>query len=86
MIDDVALAIFWMFHGTDNDMNPPILGHIADGEIVLGRLNNKVFRRLNSLCTYLTENNVVHVPGRETFAQRKKDLINFNRSHIFIVV
>ena len=41
---DMALAIYWIFHGADDCMNPPILrGHIADGELVLDRLNNKVF-------------------------------------------
>lgn len=31
---DMALSIYWMFHGADNGMNPPILrGHIADGEL-----------------------------------------------------
>ena len=69
---DMALAIYWMFHGADNGMSPPILrGHIADGELVLDRLNNKVFRRLNSLYAYLTENNVIPVLDRETFIQRK---------------
>jgi protein tyrosine/serine phosphatase len=83
---DMALAIYWMFHGADNGIDPPILrGHIADGELVLGRLNNKVFRRLNSLYAYLMENNVIPIPDRETFAQRKKDLIDFNRRHISIV-
>ena len=83
---DMALAIYWMFHGVDNGMNPPILkGHIADGEIVLNRLNNKVFRRLNGLYVYLMENNIIHIPDRETFAQRKKDLIDFNRRHISIL-
>ena len=83
---DMALAIYWMFHGADNGMNPPILrGHIVDGRLVLDRLNNKVFRRLNSLYAYLTENNVIPVPGRETFVQRKKDLIDFNRRHISMV-
>ena len=83
---DMALAIYWMFHGVDNGMNPPILrGHIVDGELVLDRLNNKVFRRLNSLHVYLMENNIIHIPDRETFAQRKKDLIDFNRRHISIV-
>ena len=83
---DMALAIYWMFHGADNGMSPPILrGHIADGELVLDRLNNKVFRRLNSLYAYLTENNVIPVLDRETFIQRKKDLIDFNRRHTPIV-
>lgn len=84
---DMALSIYWMFHGADNGMNPPILkGHIADGELVLDRLNNKVFRRLNSLYVYLMENNIIHIPDRKTFAQRKKDLIDFNRRHISIVL
>ena len=78
---DMALSIYWMFHGVDNEMNPPILrGHIADGKLVLDRLNNKVFRRLNSLYAYLTENNIIPVPDRITFAQRKRDLIDFNRN------
>lgn len=78
---DMALSIYWMFHGADNGVNPPILrGHIADGEVVLDRLNNKVFRRLNSLYAYLKENNVISVPDRITFAQRKRDLIDFNRN------
>ena len=67
-------------------MNPPVLkGHIADGELVLDRLNNKIFRRLNSLYVYLMENNIIPVQDRETSAQRKKDLIDFNRRHISIV-
>ena len=83
---DMALSIYWMFHGVDNGMNPSILrGHIVDGELVLDRLNNKVFRRLNSLYAYLMDNNVIHMPNRETFAQRKKDLIDFNRRHISMV-
>ena len=83
---DMALSIYWMFHGVDNGMNPPILrGHIVDGELVLDRLNNKVFRRLNSLYAYLMNNNVIPVPDRETFAQRKRDLIDFNRLQLSIV-
>ena len=83
---DMALSIYWMFHGVDNGMNPPILrGHIVDGELVLDRLNNKVFRRLNSLYVYLMENNIIPIPDRETFVQRKKDLIDFNRRHISMV-
>ena len=83
---DMALAIYWMFHGVDNGMNPPILrDHIGDEEIVLNRLNNKVFRRLNSLYAYLIENKIIPTPDRETFAQRKKDLIDFNRRHKSIV-
>ena len=83
---DMALSIYWMFHGADNGINPPILrGHIINGEVVLDRLNNKVFRRLNSLYAYLMNNNVIPVPDRETFAQRKRDLIDFNRLQLSIV-
>ena len=83
---DMALSVYWMFHGADNGINPPILrGHIINGEVVLDRLNNKVFRRLNSLYTYLTENNIIPVPDRITFAQRKRDLIDFNRLQLSIV-
>ena len=83
---DMALSIYWMFHGADNGMKPPILrGHIADEKLVLDRLNNKVFRRLNSLYAYLTENNVISVPDRKIFIQMKRDLIDFNRGHISIV-
>ena len=78
---DMALSIYWMFHGADNGMKPPILrGHIADEKLVLDRLNNKVFRRLNSLYAYLMANNIIPVPDCETFAQRKRDLIEFNRN------
>lgn len=70
---DMALSIYWMFHGADNGMKPPILrGHIADEKLVLDRLNNKVFRRLNSLYAYLMANNIIPVPDCETFAQRKE--------------
>jgi hypothetical protein len=83
---DMALSIYWMFHGADNGMNPPILrGHIANGKLISDRLNNKVFRRLNSLYIYLMGNNIISTPDCEIFAQRKKDLIDFNRRHISIV-
>ena len=36
-------------------------------------------RRLNSLYGYLADNNIIQVPNRETFAQRKRDLIDFNQ-------
>ena len=78
---NMALSTYWMFHGVDNGMKPPILrGNVVNGEIVLDRLNNKVFRRLNSLYAYLMANNIIPVPDRETFAQRKRDLIEFNRN------
>ena len=78
---DLALSIYWMFHGADKGMNPPILrGHIEDGNLVLNRLHNKVFRRLNSLYDYLVENNFVTVPDRDIFTQRKRFIIDFNRN------
>ena len=83
---DMALSIYWMFHGADNGMNPPILkGHMENGKLVLDRLNNKVFRRLNSLYAYLMENNIIPIPDRETFTQRKRDLIDFNRLQLTII-
>ena len=83
---DMALSVYWMFHGADIGINPPILkGHIENGKLVLDRLNNKVFRRLNSLYAYLVDNNIIPIPDRETFAKRKKDMIDFNRRHIPIV-
>ena len=83
---DMALSIYWMFYGADIGINPPILkGHIENGKLVLDRLNNKVFRRLNSLYDYLVDNNIVQVPDRETFAQRKRDLIDFNRLQLTII-
>ena len=83
---DMALSIYWMFHGADIGINPPILkGHIEKGKLVFDRLNNKVFRRLNSLYAYFMNNNVIPVPDRITFAQRKRDLIDFNRLQLSIV-
>ncbi len=70
---DMALSIYWMFHGADNGMSPPILrGHIVNAELVMDILNNKVFRRLNSLYAYLAENRIIPIPDRTTFVQRKK--------------
>lgn len=83
---DIALSIYWVFHGADNGMNPPVLrGHVVNGELVLDRLHNKVFRRLNSLYAYLMKKSIIPVPDCVTFAQRKRDLIAFNRRHIINV-
>ena len=74
---DLALTIYWMFHGADNGLQPPFLkGHIVNGEIVESRLHNKVFRRLNSLYAYLSENPIIKIPDRDTFNYRKKVLAN----------
>ena len=61
------------------ELNTNIQNIVENGKLVLDRLNNKVFRRLNSLYGYLADNNIVQVPNRETFAQRKRDLIDFNQ-------
>ena len=72
---DLALSIYWVFHGADKGLQPPFLkGHIANGEIISSRLHNKVFRRLNSLYTYLSENNIIPIPKKETFNDRKRKL------------
>lgn len=74
---DLALTTYWMFHGADNGLQPPFLkGHILNGEIVTNRLHNKVFRRLNSLHAYLSENPIIKIPDRDTFNYRKKVLAN----------
>ena len=74
---DMALAIYWIFHGADNGLQPPFLkGHVVNGEIVTSRLHNKVFRRLNSLYAYLSENPKIKIPDRDTFNYRKKALAN----------
>lgn len=76
---DLALSIYWMFHGAENGLPPPFLkGHVVNGEIVTNRLHNKVFRRLNSLYAYLAENDIVPIPDCETFAQRKRKLMDYS--------
>ena len=76
---DMALSIYWMFHGADCGLNPPVLkGHTKSGELILNRLQNKVFRRLNSLYEYLSGNTSICIPDRNTFIQRKNALVKFN--------
>ena len=76
---DMALSIYWMFHGADRGLDPPILkGHTESGELVLNRLHNKVFRRLNSLYEYLSGNASICILNRNTFIQRKNALVKFN--------
>ena len=76
---DMALAIYWMFHGADCGLNPPVLkGHTESGELILNRLQNKVFRRLNSLYEYLSGNASICIPDHNTFIQRKNALVKFN--------
>lgn len=72
---DLALAIYWVFHGADNGNTPPFLkGHVVNGEIVESRLHNKIYRRLNSLYTYLSENDIMSIPDKATFNFRKREL------------
>lgn len=76
---DMALSIYWIFHGADCDLNPPVLkGHTESGELILNRLQNKVFRRLNSLYEYLSGNTSICIPDPNTFIQRKNALVKFN--------
>ena len=73
---DLALTIYWVFHGADNGIPPPFLkGHVVNGEIVESRLHNKIYRRLNSLYTYLSENDIIPIPDKDTFNLRKRELI-----------
>ena len=79
---DLALTIYWIFHGADNGLQPPFLkGHTANGEIVSSRLHNKIFRRLNSLYAYLSENDIIPIPNKETFNIRKRTLENI-KTHL----
>ncbi len=74
---DLALSIYWMFHGANYKLRPPFLkGHIVNGEIVTSRLHNKMFRRLNSLYAFLSENPIIKIPDKDTFNNRKKILGN----------
>lgn len=74
---DLALSTYWVFHGADIGLEPPLLkGHIEDGKIVLNRIHNKVFRRLNSLYSYLSNNKITPIPDKEVFNQRKRLLID----------
>lgn len=72
---DIALSVYWMFHGADKGLPPPYLkGHVVDGKLLLERLNNKVYRRLNSLYAYLTEMKMPDLPHEDIFKQRKSAL------------
>jgi len=72
---DLALTIYWVFHGANNGIRPPFLkGHVVNGEIVESRLHNKIYRRLNSLYTYLSENDIIPIPNKDTFNLRKREL------------
>ena len=74
---DMALSIYWLFHGADLNLQPPYLkGHFPMPDS--GRRGvdpAKIFRRLNSLYEYLTENRLIDIPDKATFALRRKELI-----------
>ena len=72
---DIALSVYWMFHGADKGLPSSYLkGHIVEGKILLERLNNKVYRRLNSLYAYLSEIGKFDIPNEEVFKERKQRL------------
>ena len=79
---DMALSIYWMFHGADRNLQPPYLkGHFPMSDS--GRKGvdpAKIFRRLNSLYEYLTENRLIDIPDKVTFALRRKELIEYSKT------
>ena len=78
---DMALSIYWMFHGADLNLQPPYLkGHFPMSDS--GRKGvdpGKIFRRLNSLYEYLTENRLIDIQDKATFTLRRKELIEFSK-------
>lgn len=74
---DMALSIYWMFHGADLNLQPPYLkGHfpmLDSGRKCVDPA--KIFRRLNSLYEYLNENRLIDIPDKATFTMRRKELI-----------
>lgn len=73
---DLALSVYWVFHGADKGLPPPFLkGHTVNGEIIKSRVHNKIFRRLNSLYNYLSTHNVILIPDIDTFKKRKELLL-----------
>lgn len=80
---DLALSIYWVFHGVEQGIAPPFLkGHVSDGRMVLERFNNKVVRRLNSLYAYLLEHPVIPVPDAELFKRRKRELREYTEGKL----
>lgn len=73
---DLALSIYWFFHGANMGLSAPYLkGHIENGHVITNRVQDKIFRRLNSLYYYLSNHNIIPIPDIETFKKRKEDLI-----------
>lgn len=83
---DMALAIYWIFHGADLKLPPPYLkGHFPPP--YSGRKGvdpSKIFRRLNSLYEYLNENRIIEIPDKTTFILRRKELIEYSKSKAYI--
>lgn len=75
---DMALAIYWIFHGAKLNMDPPYLkGHFP--HVTSCRRNvdpSNIFRRLNSLYRYLSENRIIDIPDKKTFVSLRNELID----------
>lgn len=82
---DMALSIYWMFHGAEKGLPPPYLkGHFPDTTST-GREYvdpGRIFRRLNSLYNYLSENIFFDIPDRDTFAMRRKILVEHSKETV----
>lgn len=73
---DLALSIYWVFHGAQKGFPPPYLkGHIENGLVITNRVQNKIFRRLNSLYDYLSTHNTIPIPNIDTFKNLKDQLL-----------
>ena len=82
---DMALSIYWMFHGAEKGLPPPYLkGHFPN-TTATGREYvdpGRIFRRLNSLYNYLSENIFFDIPDRDTFAMRRKMLVEHSKETV----
>ena len=82
---DMALSIYWMFHGAEKGLPPPYLkGHFPDTTST-GREYvdpGRIFRRLNSLYNYLSANIFFDIPDRDTFAMRRKMLVEHSKETV----
>lgn len=84
---DMALSIYWMFHGAELNLQPPYLkGHFPIPDSGRKAVDPaKIFRRLNSLYEYLTENRLIDIPDKATFALRRKELIEYSKTKVSIL-
>ena len=75
---DIALSIYWVFHGAENNISPPcLIGHFPpiNEQYRPNVDSSRILRRLNSLYDYLSLNNTIDIPDKITFTLRKKRLI-----------